>query len=240
MIRFLMTAMMLLVAGHLRAEVLVANFDFTNSTDRAKFTSSNATAGASWVGSNTTGWTIQGNNSNANGTAYISLINPVRFDANYDAKFIVNHFYSFADTLDGGRLAYSTDGNTWNYATSFNQGGYDGNVTAWSNGQAWTGSSGPQQDGSPITSVFQFTPISSTTDYYVRMEAKFSNAIPYGVATPVWGISSIQAVTVPEPGTMILGGIAALSGGAGVWWKRRRKSAAPPEEETPGQSTTVL
>lgn len=31
---------------------------------------------------------------------------------------------------------------------------------------------------------------------------------------------------VPEPGTMLLGGFAAMAGGAGVWWKRRRKRAA--------------
>ena len=31
---------------------------------------------------------------------------------------------------------------------------------------------------------------------------------------------------VPEPGTMLLGGFAAMAGGAGVWWKRRRNRAA--------------
>lgn len=32
-----------------------------------------------------------------------------------------------------------------------------------------------------------------------------------------------QINTVPEPGTMLLGGISALAGGCGLWWKRRRK-----------------
>lgn len=31
---------------------------------------------------------------------------------------------------------------------------------------------------------------------------------------------------VPEPGTMLLGGLAAMAGGAGIWWKRRRKGEA--------------
>jgi len=34
-----------------------------------------------------------------------------------------------------------------------------------------------------------------------------------------------EVVGVPEPGTLILGGIAAITGGGGVWWKRRRKGA---------------
>ena len=29
---------------------------------------------------------------------------------------------------------------------------------------------------------------------------------------------------VPEPGTLLLGGIAAVTGGTGVWWKRRKKA----------------
>jgi len=33
----------------------------------------------------------------------------------------------------------------------------------------------------------------------------------------------LSAVAVPEPGTMLLGGIAAAAGGAGAWWKRRKQ-----------------
>lgn len=36
---------------------------------------------------------------------------------------------------------------------------------------------------------------------------------------------TIDATAVPEPGTFLLGGFAAMSGGAGVWWKRRKKKA---------------
>ena len=40
----------------------------------------------------------------------------------------------------------------------------------------------------------------------------------------------VTGVAVPEPGTLLLGGIAAM-GGAGGWWARRRKKAAPVTEE---------
>ena len=35
---------------------------------------------------------------------------------------------------------------------------------------------------------------------------------------------------VPEPGTLLLGGIAALTGGTGVWWKRRKKATCKVNE----------
>ena len=36
---------------------------------------------------------------------------------------------------------------------------------------------------------------------------------------------------VPEPGTLLLGGIAVACGGGGVWWRRKRKAAPVVEEE---------
>jgi hypothetical protein len=47
-------------------------------------------------------------------------------------------------------------------------------------------------------------------------------------------VNGIQIVAVPEPGTLLLGGIAAACGGTGVWWKRRKKAPAdqPAEEPT--------
>ena len=35
----------------------------------------------------------------------------------------------------------------------------------------------------------------------------------------------LSAVHVPEPGTMLMGGIAAAVGGAGAWWKQRLAAA---------------
>jgi hypothetical protein len=40
-------------------------------------------------------------------------------------------------------------------------------------------------------------------------------------------------VAVPEPGTLLLGGIAAACGGTGVWWKRRKRQPQPETTEQP-------
>jgi hypothetical protein len=37
-------------------------------------------------------------------------------------------------------------------------------------------------------------------------------------------------IAVPEPGTLLLGGIAAACGGGGVWWKRRKGKAVEGEQ----------
>ena len=39
---------------------------------------------------------------------------------------------------------------------------------------------------------------------------------------------TINVSAVPEPGTLILGGIAAACGGGGVWWRRRRQQTNQP------------
>ena len=45
---------------------------------------------------------------------------------------------------------------------------------------------------------------------------------------------SLNGAAVPESGTLLLGGIAAMCGSGGVWWKRRRKNVeAPAKEELP-------
>ena len=42
--------------------------------------------------------------------------------------------------------------------------------------------------------------------------------------------TQIEGAAVPEPGTLILGGIAAVSGGAGAWWRRRKNRKATAEQ----------
>jgi hypothetical protein len=68
------------------------------------------------------------------------------------------------------------------------------------------------------------------------------NSTPTNTTNSAYGFSSAtqSAVTgseyltyqlsaVPEPGTMLLGGIAAACGGAGAWWKRRKRPVLLPE-----------
>lgn len=55
-----------------------------------------------------------------------------------------------------------------------------------------------------------------------------------GGASP---LARFEVYTVPEPGTLLLGTIAACSGGAGVWWKRRRLQ--PAQAETADQPATA-
>jgi hypothetical protein len=51
------------------------------------------------------------------------------------------------------------------------------------------------------------------------------------------GYARFRLYAVPEPGTLLLGGIAAISGGAGALWRRRRKT---PAMEKLAQQTPVI
>ncbi len=58
--------------------------------------------------------------------------------------------------------------------------------------------------------------------------------LQYWMAANEADMNGIQIVSVPEPGTLLLGGIAAACGGGGVWWKRRRRPVVDTKtEESP-------
>ncbi len=67
--------------------------------------------------------------------------------------------------------------------------------------------------------------------------ARFSNysQATVGSAAAV-GQFQLNASAVPEPGTLLLGGIAAACGGTGVWWKRRKRQ---PQAETTEQPAAI-
>jgi len=72
---------------------------------------------------------------------------------------------------------------------------------------------GSQDDGSggfdfPAAGTITSLPNTFSNNFYVRLEA----------------------AAVPEPGTLILGGIAAVSGSAGAWWRRRKNRKAAAEQ----------
>lgn len=75
--------------------------------------------------------------------------------------------------------------------------------------------------------------LSGSYDYNANASATFANAA-YGFSSATQDpISGTQYLTyqlsaaVPEPGTMLLGGIAAACGGVGTWWKRRKRRKQP-------------
>ena len=59
-----------------------------------------------------------------------------------------------------------------------------------------------------------------------------TNNPSFGFYDTSYGGSFVQfaVVGVPEPGTLLLGGIAAACGGGGVWWRRKRKAAPVADE----------
>lgn len=82
--------------------------------------------------------------------------------------------------------------------------------------------------------------LSSTNSFNVEInplsgsQYATSNGVFYNAndQTPAWVAQAYQIrgsiVMVPEPGTLLLGGIAATCGGGGVWWRRRRLNAKQP------------
>lgn len=71
-----------------------------------------------------------------------------------------------------------------------------------------------------VASGFGIQKASSGTATYA---ASGYSLITYDVANVRFELST---TAVPEPGTLLLGGIAAACGGSGVWWKRRRRSSS--------------
>jgi len=93
-------------------------------------------------------------------------------------------------------------------------------------GASASASTGPWS-GTPIVS-YQGTVLDNDTGGY---NFPSSGIVTAGDLTGVPAFSTnfyteLTAVAVPEPGTLILGTIAAATGAAGAWWKRRRKNRA--------------
>jgi hypothetical protein len=107
----------------------------------------------------------------------------------------------------------------------------DGTTTYYykSNGAGMTGAFGLTR----VTSTDPLNPTVGNANYEV-FSGKTGSSFTFTVEGSVTGTISnnlygFQIVNaVPEPGTLLLGGIAAACGGTGVWFKRRKK--APAEE----------
>jgi hypothetical protein len=130
-------------------------------------------------------------------------------------------FYGSTSDQNSGLLANTQYLLAWNI-----------NFSATPTGDSWlmktndfTGST-----WNPVASYSSFTPSSLGT----------LNNLSQGldIGTTQWGYS-LDAVAVPEPGTLLLGGIAAV-GGAGGWWARRRKKAVPADATPEGEQAATV
>ena len=84
--------------------------------------------------------------------------------------------------------------------------------------------------------VYTTTTWNPTGSYSTQSSASTLNQ---GLNASVAYAYSLEAVAVPEPGTLLLGGIAAV-GGAGGWWARRRKKAAAADAVAEGEQAATV
>ena len=78
-------------------------------------------------------------------------------------------------------------------------------------------SAGPHQLSITNSGFLYYTTTTSTISNAAGFsETSYSNTTPFSQF-------QVNGAAVPEPGTMLLGGIAAAVGGAGAWWKRRKQ-----------------
>jgi hypothetical protein len=150
--------------------------------------------------------------SNATGNIQVSLFNTTGSAGNY-AKGGTSYGVS-TNSLDASTIASTLTAYTFNFDPA--------TTTAMA-----------------INGVFCFEISGVTTDSNNPVQTRFGSA---GTGTTNMnrifngGASSgnliagvVNASAVPEPGTLLLGGIAAACGGGGVWWKRRKRKAVEGE-----------
>jgi hypothetical protein len=81
----------------------------------------------------------------------------------------------------------------------------------------------------------------TTSDFTFNNIRFYGSTTGIGVGGMAMATSANEAVgitvaSVPEPGTLLLGGIAAACSGTGVWWKRRKRQ---PQAETTEQPAAI-
>ncbi len=122
-------------------------------------------------------------------------------------------------TIGGTGLQAAT-----NYYMSFDF-NFTGNADVWVQGVDPSG-----------TPVYTTTTWSPTGSYAIQSSATSLNDASNSTAPYAY---ALEAVAVPEPGTLLLGGIAAV-GGAGGWWARRRKKAAAADAVAEGEQAATV
>ncbi len=242
MLRVALWALVLLGLGGAKAQAdVVVNVQFGTSANIAT-----AYTGAAVVGTAGDYWNPI---SAFPGTTAVALKNTNNISSGVGLKSTINgstnDFYGGTTGWNGapsldvlmnnyiGTNAVSTAGNTFTFS-GLNAGQlYD--VYIYTQPAASGRRLGANVGGETKTTNLSVAPSGSFIENqnYLRFQNKITNAsgdltLSYWSGVTFGVVNGIQIVAVPEPGTLLLGGIAAACGGGGVWWKRRKRPAAQP------------
>jgi hypothetical protein len=111
---------------------------------------------------------------------------------------------------------------------------YDGSGYYFDLTTGWSGGSG--NSNLNLSSGNYSLTISNLTGNYGVGSSSISTVSGSGLTSPSYVSGSgarFEIYSVPEPGTLLLGGIAAACGGTSVWWKRRKRQPQPETTEQP-------
>ncbi len=157
-------------------------------------------------------------------------------DSNVDFT-LTNGTTTYTDSNLSATGTLNTVGGTFTYMTYFNFLTGAGNIgtNSLSTG-SWTltvGGSG----GNGVNGAYYYTTSNTLTNSAAVSSSSETllNVTPNNQApnNVYMNFALVNApLAVPEPGTLLLGSLAAVSSGAGVWWKRRKKKAAEQSEAT--------
>lgn len=195
------------------------NFGFTVFTTAQSFTLTGATVSLFRDSTSSGDYTYVGGQTISGLTVSSNALTPVTVNLALSGGVFGTVGNESSGLVAGGKYLLTVDNLTYSVPFEGSDGVFGASASA---------STGPWS-GTPIAS-YQGTVLDGDTGGYnfpssgTVTAGDLSGAPPFSTNF----YTQITAVAVPEPGTLILGGIAAVSGGAGAWWRRRknRKSTA--------------
>ncbi len=207
----------------------LTNFGFNVFTTGQSFTLTGATVSLFRDSTSSGDYTYVGGQTISGLTVSSSSLSPVAVNLALSGGVFGTVGNESSGLVAGGKYLLTVDNLT--YSVPF--GGVDGVF-----GASASASTGPWSE-TPIAS-YQGTVINDAGGY----DFPSSGIVTAGDLSGVPPFSTnfyteLTAVAVPEPGTLILGTIAAATGAAGAWWKRRRKNRANMVATVAEEATTV-
>jgi hypothetical protein len=173
--------------------------------------------GLGWTGLSSLGTITSPTNSSIG----IGYLNSATNTQTIRSTVVLNQFYMFFDYVDNSTYDFS------NWSGSVQQVAVSNASQISLSGKTVTVSglsSGSVSDGFAL--YFSGATLAANTNFQ------------YNINSSVGGTAGFSfGVAVPEPGTLLLGGIAAACGGTGVWFKRRKKAPVDQPAEEPAEPT---